>query len=681
MNSDYPIVQISSTFFLPIYKGRLYLLCLLLLGIHNISSSQSTHTVDSLVTLLNTIKVDSARVDVLNLISANLYQVNLDKAEKYSEEALMLSEKINYKKGIGSASNFLGIINKEKGNYQQAIEYYFKALHIAEGLNFVNGIKSCYSNIGLLYLALNNYEDALKYLNKSLIINEKIKDDVGIGNAYNNIGAVFNQQGETNKALEYYSKALEIRENIKDSLGLPESFNNMGMVYFNLGQYADALIWFQKALHTNQKLNISTDPLPYINIANIYLKQKKYDDVPALLDNALEISIKLKKKKITEEIYKSYAEYFKSTGNDKKALEYYVLYTTTKDSLLNENNIKKTYQLQMQYEFDKKEAIAKVEQDKKNAVALKEQQQQQIIVYLTSGGLLVFLLLSVFIYRGYSQKKKLNLSLTYKNQEITDSINYAKKIQEAILPTEDEFKTAFPDSFILFKPKDIVSGDFYWISTNPKEFPSIDKEQGNNSWRVKNPLVAAVDCTGHGVPGSLMSMMGNSLLNKIVDTHKISNPNEILNLLRTEIINSLKQHGENENKDGMDIALCTVYDDRIEYAGANNPIYVIRKNGSLEEIKADKMPVGYSGVELKPYTNHSVKMEQGDSFYIFTDGYADQFGGKDNKKFKYKQFKDLLVTINSKSMRSQKEILNETIENWKGTNEQTDDILVIGIRI
>ncbi|MBE7442827.1 MAG: tetratricopeptide repeat protein [Flavobacteriales bacterium] len=675
------IVQASSAFFLPIYKGRLFLLCLFLIGINNISSSQSIHTVDSLVTLLNTIKGDTAKVDLLNLISANLYQVNLDKAEKYSKEALILSEKIDYKKGTGAASNFLGIINKEKGDYQQAIEYYFKALHIAEELNFVNGIKSCNSNIGLLYLELNNYEDALKYLNKALIINEKIKDSLGIGNAYNNIGAVFNQQGESNKALEYYSKALEIRENIKDSLGLPESFNNMGMVYFNLSNYADALIWFQKAIHTNQKLNIITDPLPYINIANIYLKQKKYADVPALLDRALEISIKLKKKKITEEIYKSYAEYFKSIGNDKKALEYYMLYTETKDSLLSENNIKKTYQLQLQYEFDKKEAIAKIEQERKDALALKEKQQQQAIVYITSGGLLVFLLLSVFIYRGYSHKKKLSLNLAHKNQEITDSINYAKRIQEAILPTEDEFKTAFPDSFILFKPKDIVSGDFYWISTNPKEFPSIDKEYGSNSWRVKNPLVAAVDCTGHGVPGSLMSMMGNSLLNKIVDTHKISNPNEILNLLRTEIINSLKQHGENENKDGMDIALCTVYDDKIEFAGANNPIYIIRKNGNLEEIKADKMPVGYSGVELKPYTNHSVKMELGDSFYIFTDGYADQFGGKDNKKFKYKQLKDLLVTINSKSMESQKEILNETIENWKGTNEQTDDILVIGIRI
>ncbi|MFI5148753.1 MAG: two-component regulator propeller domain-containing protein [Bacteroidia bacterium] len=256
--------------------------------------------------------------------------------------------------------------------------------------------------------------------------------------------------------------------------------------------------------------------------------------------------------------------------------------------------------------------------------------------------------------------------LETQNKEIHDSIHYAKRIQEAILPAQEDVVHAFPDSFILFKPRDIVSGDFYWFSE-------------------KNgiAIVTAADCTGHGVPGAFMSMIGNTLLNQIVNEKGVTKPDEILMQLRENIMKSLKQTGaEGENKDGMDIALCSfdLNTHELLFAGANNPLYVVSK-GELIEIKGDKQPIGVYLGEPKPFTCQRMQLQKGDCVYIASDGYADQFGGSHGKKFKYKQMKDLLLALNQKQMTEQRKTLNEEIEKWRGTLEQVDDILVIGFRV
>lgn len=250
-----------------------------------------------------------------------------------------------------------------------------------------------------------------------------------------------------------------------------------------------------------------------------------------------------------------------------------------------------------------------------------------------------------------------------KNKNILDSINYAFRIQQAILPNHDEIKKAFPDSFVLYKPKDVVSGDFYWFAEkNDKKF------------------IAAVDCTGHGVPGAFMSMIGSALLNEIVNDKKIIFADEILNALREGVIKSMKQTGaEGENKDGMDIALFVLNHNSAEFSGANNPLWVI-SNNELTEIPGDKQPIGiHSKTGL--FTRNTLSFEKNDCIYIFTDGYADQFGGTAGKKFKYKKLKELLLEIHKNPMDEQKQILEQTIETWKGSLEQIDDILIIGIRI
>src|ERR1051326_1606341 len=245
-----------------------------------------------------------------------------------------------------------------------------------------------------------------------------------------------------------------------------------------------------------------------------------------------------------------------------------------------------------------------------------------------------------------------NAIIEQKNKDITDSINYAQRIQQAILSDRDEVKKYFPQSFILFKPKDIVSGDFYWFTH-----------------RDGTTFIAAADCTGHGVPGGFRSMIGNSFLNEVVNEKNIHRPDLILNELREKIIRSLRQKGESlENKDGMDISLCAIKDNELLFSGANNPLWLVR-NKELKEFSADKQPIGFHP-NLKPFSLNKFSLEEGDMLYLFSDGYADQFGGPKRKKFMYRQFEELLLSVQDKEMNEQKRILDEKIEDWRGKLEQ-----------
>lgn len=256
-----------------------------------------------------------------------------------------------------------------------------------------------------------------------------------------------------------------------------------------------------------------------------------------------------------------------------------------------------------------------------------------------------------------------NAIIEQKNKDITDSINYAKKIQQAILSDINEIKNHLPNSFILFKPKDIVSGDFYWFS-------HCDNVT----------FIAAADCTGHGVPGGFMSMIGNTFLNEVVNEKKIMRPDQILNELREKVIHGLRQKGDLlESKDGMDISLCAINGNQLLFAGANNPLWLIREN-EIKEFAADKQPIGIYP-NPSPFTLHTEQLQKGDALYLFSDGYPDQFGGPKTKKFGYRNFRELLISIQDKSMDEQKKIVDEIIEKWKGNLDQVDDILVIGIKI
>lgn len=309
------------------------------------------------------------------------------------------------------------------------------------------------------------------------------------------------------------------------------------------------------------------------------------------------------------------------------------------------------------------------EQDRSLVLQAEAIQKQRIIIFASALALMLLTGLVYFIWRNYNNKKKANILLkaqrdqiAYQKKHITDSINYAKRIQAAILPSMELFSDRL-DHFVLFKPRDIVSGDFYWV----------EELEGHM-------VIIAADCTGHGVPGAFMSMLGVSLLNEIVLTKKITRPDQILNELREKVVIALKQKKESRIMDGMDMAICSLDRKRgiLFYSGALNPLYHI-SGESLSQVKADNMPVAIHET-MQPFTLHKVKLEVGDSFYIFSDGFVDQFGGPKQKKYMAKNFRKLLLSIQDRSMIEQGEILNTEFENYRKEVEQVDDVLVIGIK-
>jgi len=310
-----------------------------------------------------------------------------------------------------------------------------------------------------------------------------------------------------------------------------------------------------------------------------------------------------------------------------------------------------------------------------------EIKNQRIIVFSILIFLVVVLVFLFFLYRNYKQKQKMNQILAQKNEEITDSIEYAQKIQNVILPELSELNAVFTDAFVFFNPKDIVSGDFYWFK------------------KLENKLFfSVIDCTGHGVPGAIVSIIGFDGLERALNEFKLRKPSEILDKLN-EIVTSILSKSQKTNvKDGMDVALCSFsYDTyHLEFAGAHNPIYILSEKEQiidnqtiikpsytenshfLFEIKADRQAIGKSA---KGFVNHTIKLSKGDKIYLFSDGFPDQFGGENLEKYKYKNFKKLLSDIHQNDMQAQYHLIYNALEDWKGNYEQIDDICIMGVEI
>jgi len=585
---------------------------------------------------------------------------------------------------ITSAYNTQGASFWVKGNFPKALEYILKALKIAEETGDKKTMAINYNNIGIIYQHRGDVSKALEYFLKDLKMSEEIGNIKGTAGTLNNIGVIYKRQNELSKALEYYHRALKITEEFGVKKIMADTYVNMGIVYDEQGDqstdlsvsqesYSKALEYYYQSLKIREELGDKNGMAnSYLNIGISYTTLNKTDEADKYLNKGLEIGKRIGSLILEKHAYEYLAELYEKQKKYKKAYEYYHLYSDVKDSLFNEESSRQIAEMQEKYESEKSEKeIELLNKDK--ALQQAELQKQTLQKYAVGLVLVITLFFAVFIYRSYRQKKKDNVLLAdqkkiivEKNKDITDSIRYAERIQNAILPTTVQMEKLLPESFVFFKPKDIVSGDFYWVG----------QQDGKT-------LVAACDCTGHGVPGAFMSMIGNALFNEVVNERGITDPGEVLDQVRQGIINSLKQTGElGEQKDGMDAAICLLdlKNRKLDYAGAYNPLWLIRR-GELKETKGDKQPVGYYEERAKSYTTHSIELEQGDAFYLFSDGFQDQFGGPKGKKFMAKRMKQLLVEMQDKSMPEQQAHLDKTIEQWKGSGEQVDDILVIGIRI
>jgi len=641
--------------------------------------------IDSLIAKRDTVKDIAARMDVLNDIAGAYNSLGYanDKALESAQEALIIAEKQNKVAGQVYAFLNIGTYFQLKGDAKQCLDYFLKAQDIAEKNNGKDILAEVYDRLSQFYRSImRNVKRALEYSQKELMIRKESNNKNGYAAALANMGNIYYDMDSTRRALQYYIEAADFFTATKAKNNLADVENNIGSAYNDLKEYGRSIEYYEKALSSYQELNNKYGvAMCYGNIGNVYDMKGEMEKGVAYSEQALQMAREINAKDMVAAAYTFLAEGYSKLGDYKKAFDYQAGLVNINDTIFNETSTKQINDMQVKYDTEKKE--------KENKILELSVNKQKIINYSILAGLLLVIALAFFIFRGYRDKQKANEALAEKNKiieeinkDIIDSINYAKRIQHAILTSDEYLAETLGEHFVLYKPRDVVSGDFYWCYSN-----------------YNKVVFTVADCTGHGVPGALMSMIGNSLLNETVIENKITDAAQILNALRNNIVKTLQQKGQSFiTRDGMDIALC-VWDKEkkeIQYAGANNSLYLYRNNAdglesnkklklygsSLYEVLPDKQPIGYMEDKMdKSFSSYTMQLKKGDIIYIATDGYADQFGGEANKKFTKKKFRELLASIAEKPLPEQKEIMDRIIEQWKNTTTQTDDICLLGVKI
>ncbi len=667
-------------------------------------------------------KIDTLKVKIIFTIIDNCYDENV--WPKYNKWVLdyiegLLKNKPNSKTSFlkikkSDAINNIGYLFQFKGNIPLTLDYYHQALKIREAQNDTSGISNSFNNIGLVFHNQGDFKKALTYYFKSLKLRLIQNDPELIFYSYNNIATSYTSLDSLDKALYYYNNCLDILDKINNNRKKSLIFNNLASIYKKQGKLEMALESAFKSLEIrlvlNDRMYISQS---YTSIAQILLQQGKIKGKEGALEFALkghEIALEIN---FPAEIRGSslcLSEIYAQLGNATASLEMYKLYIEKRDEIKNIETDKAAIKSELQYEYEKKAAADSVANAKdkiiKDAEIAKQKAElnsRRLFQYGLVGGIILILLFLFVLFNRLkvTQKQKRIIEikekqtqhqnniiskqkllveekaseLAHKHKEITDSINYAERIQRSFLAStellESNLKSAYSDCkwgsdyFVFFQPKDVVSGDFYWA-----------REMDNNEF-----MICVADSTGHGVPGAIMSILNISSLEKA--SEKSSSPDIVLNEARKIIIDRLKKDGsEKGGKDGMDCALISINNENgiLKMASAQNHIWIVR-NKELLEFKGDKMPVGKHDNDEVPFTLQTFQGTRGDIIYCSTDGFPDQFGGEKGKKFMSKQLKELLVEISHKTMDEQKLILSQTINNWKSNFEQVDDICILGIKL
>ncbi len=644
--------------------------------------------IDSLTILLKTDKADTIKVNDLNHLSHEFYSIsNYEQALYYAQEAKELASKLNFTKGLGILYNTIGDIYWYKGNLTLSTDNYFNALKIFEKLNDKKYIADCNRNVGWVYFDDGNYGKAFNYYNASLAINQKLNRKKDIAGNYSDLGILFYFQKNNTKALDYYFKALKIEEELGLKEGIAGAFVNISNIYKDQNEFSKSLDYLFKSLKISKGIDNKTGiAYAFGNIGIVYGKTGKFKEAEQYLKKAISLDDTIGNLENLMKSEDALSWLYETTGRFKLALIHFKKSIALKDTIFSQENKKQLIRKEMNYEFDKKETATKAEHDKEMAVAEAEKKKQKIIIWSVIAGLLLVIVFAGFVFRSLRiTRRQKNIIELQKNEvdkqkeivekqkeKIVDSITYAQRIQQSILMEESEIQKYLPECFIYFQPKDIVSGDFYWCS------------------KVNDKIIiAAVDCTGHGVPGAFMSMIGNTLLNQIVNEKHITKPSEILHYLNLGVYEALHQKKDGAlSDDGMDTAVCCIdyKNNELQYAGQNS-LYIL-SDGKIEVIKGDIYGIGGGGMIAKlhdplkkVFANHVIPMKESMSIYLSTDGFMDQFGGSDRKKFGAQKFKDLLLSNQHLNMQKQKELISSAYAEWKGKTVQIDDVLVIGIRI
>ncbi|MBI3509478.1 MAG: tetratricopeptide repeat protein [Bacteroidetes bacterium] len=617
--------------------------------------------------LIKTNIEDTTRAVALNDIGWDTSYENLAVGLKYCEEALELSRKINFPKGMILAYNSLGTIYEDMGEYNKAIDSHNRCLQIADSIGNRYNQATSWMNLSLVYKTLREKKKAYDCASRSLSIYLELKSKRGLAVVYNNLGSIYLDIDSLDKAIDAFTTSLRYARELKRPDYEAHALSGLSSVYIQKGDSVRSEMLINRCIAILDSMQDDYDKAQAIyDHGYLLFRFHHYKDAETKYMEAMDLFRMIGMTEQEKETWLSLSDLYEAMNDPQRSLDALKKYDAMKDSLLNEKVLRHQRELEALYDSERSASrIRQLEADGKLT--------NTYVTALVAGVFLLLIILFI-LYNRNKLRRKTNDQLTEKNaiigeknKNITDSITYARRIQEAVLPDPDLLLKNFSDSFIFYLPRDIVSGDFWWFTENEGKF-----------------FLAVADCTGHGVPGGFMSVMGAAFLSEIIVEKKVTDPGGILNALRDKVIRALHHEGD-ENKsvrDGMDMVMCIFNSDKtkVDFACANNPLWLVR-DGKLTAFETDNFPVGVHEGEMKSFRSHSVSLCKNDMLYMFTDGFADQFGGKDGKKYKYRQMKELVVHLSEMNGKEQHEKIETEFHDWKNELEQVDDVLVVGIRI
>jgi len=664
---------------------------------HSLSAQNSE--VDSLLNIAEK-GTDSTKVEVYLDLAVAYRVLEPDIALKYANDALKIADKNDNYSGKAAALHVLGAIYTVLGDYEKAISYLLESLRNYELLGDSKGVANSSNSLGILYFNQDDYSNAKKYYSKALSLIDSSEYAMSTAVYKLNIGEVYQATGENEKALNLEKQAYDIFKQLGDINGMAYALGVQGKVNYQQGKSEKAIEFTKKALEYLIEDQDYLGAVEYLNfLVEVYISNNNLFLAEENATTALEIANQINSLKWKIKSFENLAEIFYKKEAFQLAYQYKDSASIYENKLMDEEKQKQIANLRIIYESEQKEQeneILRIDKELKQKQII----QQRILNVAIGSVLVILIVFAVITFRAKNQKQKANTQLKIQNEEIrqqreeietqaerlkaintdvtrknklieeknkniTDSINYAKRIQTALLPFSQRIGKELEDFFIYYNPKDIVSGDFYWFSE------SKDKV-----------IIAVADCTGHGIPGAFMSFIGHDMLNHIVNFKGITNPAEILKQLKLSVIHILRQE-QSDNRDGMDISIC-VWDkkkNKVHFSGANHTLIYIQ-NKQLYQLKGNKTTVGLDEKKnIKDFDTHEINLVGDTCFYLFSDGYVDQFGGEKDKKFMIKNFRELLSNSHMKKMETQGIIVKETIEDWMGEEEQVDDMLVFGFRL
>ena len=655
---------------------------------------------DSLQNELRRETKDSSRLKIYKELLYELSTSEPSQAIQYGQEGLTLSRKIQDKVSEIQVLNKLGIVYYRLGAYEKTLDYFLQVLDLEREFDNPSSLSRAMNNVGIIYDEIGRLDKSVHYYEESLKIKESFNDSTGISNTMSNLGLLYMKTGKTEKAIDYFRRCYLIDEKLQNEVGIYNSLHNIGIFHKDYGNRDSAIYYIKKALLSIPEQEKHYDKA-YINksLAESYLTKMDNENAKIYFEEAIQYAKQLEALDILKDSYEGLSKIYENNNLFKNSLQAYKKYKALNDSIFNQGFSNKVSQLEQNFEIRSKEKEIQLLTNKAEITNLQLVRRKNSNYFLTALGILLAIL-ALISYNRYTIKNKSNRLLQQKNDEINlqkseikenrdeieaqrdsilkqklaledasaeimKSIWYAQNIQKAILPDLKEIHAAFTDFFLLYLPKSIVSGDFYWYTQKQEKI-----------------FFALADCTGHGIPGAFMTVMANDLLNSIIVQQNENDCAKILNLLDEAVLNSLQYKGNSSN-DGLDIALLCIdlKSQKLTFSGAGIDMLVYQQN-EWKRIKGERFSLGgFKEADIKTTKNVELNLIKDTQIYIYSDGVVDQFGGNEDKKFMRKRLNRLLDEIKLLPFSDQKISLEKALLDWKGSQEQTDDISFAGIKI